>query len=178
MDSLRLTNLPEFGPEDTVTSEVIEHPKCTTDRSISRQVALQVLYEVDSAHHSIENVISEQLQENPVTGKVARYLRRLVDGVARHRQTLDTVIQEYAPEWPLDQVAIVDRNILRIAIYELIFEPRVPVGVAIDEAVALADLFGGDGAPRFVNGVLGALADHLDTLRTAYAPSESEGENS
>jgi N utilization substance protein B len=78
-------------------------------------------------------------------------------GVQTYRTYIDSVVGELAPEWPIDQIAAVDRNVLRIAIYELLFEPEIPPKVAINEAVELAKLFGSESSPRFVNGVLGSL---------------------
>jgi len=82
----------------------------------------------------------------------------LLSGVLKHRVKLDEMIQHYAPEWPVDQMAVVDRNVLRIAIYEFYISKLTPTKVAINEAVELAKLFGSDSAPRFINGVLGAVA--------------------
>jgi transcription antitermination protein NusB len=176
VDVDKVTNLPDFGPDDEVVSEVIEHEKITTDRSIARRIALQVLYEVDCTNHEAEGVIEEHLQTPDASKKAIRYMRRLVRGVLDNRSQLDGIIQRYAPEWPLDQVAFVDRNILRIATYEMVFIPRIPIGVAIDEAVSLANLFGGDSALRFINGVLGTLADNIDDIRASQAPSGDEQE--
>jgi N utilization substance protein B len=174
VDADKVSNLPDFGPDDEIVSEIIEHEKVTTDRSIARRIALQVLYEVDCTNHNAEGVIEEHLQTPDTNKKAIRYMRRLVRGVLENLNQLDGIIQKYAPEWPLDQVAIIDRNILRIATYEIVFEPRIPIGVAIDEAVALANLFGGDSALRFVNGVLGTLADNIDDLKTSPASSGDE----
>jgi N utilization substance protein B len=97
------------------------------------------------------------------------YAQQLVTGVLQYRDRLDVVIKHYAPEWPLDQMAIVDRNILRLAIYELLIEPSAPMRVTIDEAVALARLYGAEGSIRFVNGVLGTLTTDEDRVRQLLA---------
>ena len=104
-------------------------------------------------------------------------MEQLVTGVARHLALIDNVIQPFAPEFPVKHLAVVDRNILRIAIYEFALAQIVPMGVAIDEAVSLAKAFGADASPRFVNGVLGNLMEDKDViarLKLAYIPSESE----
>ncbi|MCA9872282.1 MAG: transcription antitermination factor NusB, partial [Anaerolineales bacterium] len=80
-------------------------------------------------------------------------------------EEMDMLISRYAPEWPLDQMAVIDRNILRIAIFEFLIDGETPVKVAINEAVELAKTYGSDSAPRFVNGVLGTLADKVSALR-------------
>jgi N utilization substance protein B len=167
-----VSDFSDFDPNEVELTEVIE-PKeeASNERSAARRAALQVLYEVDAAHHPVNDVINSRLQEPPHLSKRAvRYLRLLVPGVMEHRERLDIIIRQYAPEWPLEQVAIVDRNILRMAIYELGVQVSTPVGVVIAEAVELAGLFGAEGTPRFVNGVLGALADNLETVRKLFAP--------
>ena len=91
----------------------------------------------------------------------AEFALSLVDGVIAHRGELDKVIAKHAPEWPVDQLAVVDRNVLRIALFELLYLQDVPLKVAVNEAVELGKTFGSDTAPRFVNGVLGAfLQEH------------------
>jgi N utilization substance protein B len=82
---------------------------------------------------------------------------------------MDRLIARYAPEWPLDQMAVIDRNVLRIAMYEFLVTDETPVKVAINEAVELAKVYGSDSAPRFINGVLGTLADHLEELKREVA---------
>jgi transcription antitermination factor NusB len=99
---------------------------------------------------------------------------RLANGVVRYRQQLDRILQKFAPEWPIDQVAIIDRNILRLALYEIAIDAQTPLSVAIDEAVNLARLFGAEGAPRFINGVLGTVAANLNVVMDALANARQE----
>lgn len=171
MDEFRQSMYPEFNPEDVIESVVIEHPGATNDRSAARRIALQVLYEIDSAGHKLGDVMAQQLEYHELNPKATQYLHLLVSNAVRHRDDLDHAIQEHAPEWPLDQVALVDRNILRLTVTEFAIIGQVPVKVAIDEAVELAKLFGAESAPRFVNGVLGALADDVARLRKRFKPS-------
>ncbi len=126
-------------------------------RHRARIVALQALYEIDCAGHKPEAVLERRLQEIqlPETGET--FARELAQGVISRREWLDELIGRYAPEWPVEQIAIIDRNILRIAIYELLVGEDTPVKVAINEAVELAKTFGSDSSGRFVNGVLGTL---------------------
>ncbi len=126
------------------------------ERRLARQLAIQALYEVDLVAHPIGEVLSQRFAENELPPRVQTYAQKLVVGVAQSRELLDHYIQSHAQEWPLDQVAIIDRNLLRIALYEFTIG-GVPVKVAINEAVELAKRYGSDSAPRFVNGVLGAL---------------------
>jgi transcription antitermination protein NusB len=128
-------------------------------RREARILAFKVLYEVDLAHHPPSAVLERLLTEDRVDDRATEYARELVDGVLRERADLDRVIQERAPTWPLRQMAAVDRTILRLGLYETRHKRGiVPVRVAINEAIELAKLFGGESSPRFVNGVLGHLA--------------------
>ncbi len=137
-------------------------------RRKARSMALQALYEIDCTSHPVEEVLRQRLGDDPLDQPTETFLCSLVGGVLEHRQTLDALIHEHAPEWPVDQMAVVDRNILRIAIYELIFSQHTPLKVAINEAVELAKIFGSDSAPRFVNGVLGTLAAKHDQLVATF----------
>ena len=127
-------------------------------RRKARAVALQVLYETDCTTHPAELVLAQRLEEQPLSADLTEFARRLVDGVLARAETLDELIHKHAPEWPLGQMAIIDRNILRMAIWEFAVDRQTPLKVAINEAVELAKLYGSDSAPRFINGVLGALA--------------------
>ncbi|MBI4791096.1 MAG: transcription antitermination factor NusB [Chloroflexi bacterium] len=126
-------------------------------RRQARAVALQALYEIDSVGHSRDQVIQGRIEDEGLPAEGAEFATALVRGVAEQRDRLDAIIKKHAPEWPVDQLATVDRNILRIALFELQHAGDVPIKVAINEAVELAKLFGSDTAPRFVNGVLGAF---------------------
>ncbi len=127
-------------------------------RRKARAVALQALYELDCASHPVDEVIACRLEEQPLSDEGGEFARQLIVGVISRKAVLDELIHKHAPEWPLDQIAILDRNILRIAIYELIVDDSVPIKVAINEAVELAKTFGAESTPRFINGVLGTLA--------------------
>jgi N utilization substance protein B len=127
------------------------------DRHRARILALQALYEIDLVHHDPEVVLQQRFAVKPLAEAGRDFARTLVQGILDHRAGLDALIQENAPEWPLDQVAVIDRNILRMAVFEFSIEGNTPVKVAINEAVELAKLFGSDSSGRFVNGVLGAI---------------------
>jgi N utilization substance protein B len=130
-------------------------------RRRARMITLQALYEIDSVHHAPTTVLEERLAEKPLPPAGEAFARALLDGVLVHLPQLDDMIHTYAPEWPLEQMAIIDRNILRMAIYEFAINGETPVKVAINEAVELAKLFGSDSSRRFVNGVLGTLATKI-----------------
>jgi N utilization substance protein B len=130
-------------------------------RRKAREIALQVLYELECTRHAVEDVLAQRLEEKPLDPDGEAFARQIVTGVLEHAQSLDDQIQRHAPEWPLDQMALVDHGILRIALWEFGVGRQTPVKVAINEAVELAKEFGSDSAPRFVNGVLGAAAAEL-----------------
>jgi N utilization substance protein B len=130
-------------------------------RRQAREIALQALYEIDCSGHASQQTLEHLIQDNRLSEEGAKFANELVLGVLQARAQLDQIIARHAPEFPVDQLAIVDRNILRIALHELQFNADVPIKVAINEAVELAKTFGSDTAPRFVNGVLGAfLQEH------------------
>ena len=134
-------------------------------RTKARSLALQVLYETDIAiNHLPGEIFKSRLEDNKLADELVEFARKIVFGVLPLKQDLDQLIAKYAPEWPLDQIAAIDRNILRIAFWEFAVSRDTPVKVAINEAVELAKLYGSDSAPRFVNGVLGTLADHENEI--------------
>jgi N utilization substance protein B len=134
-------------------------------RRRARRVALEALYEIDVANHDPAEVLERRLADQPVESVGATFAHKLVNGVLEHQGGMDDLIARYAPEWPLDQMAVIDRNVLRIAIFEFLVDTETPVKVAINEAVELAKLYGSDSAPRFINGVLGTLAEQFEQLR-------------
>jgi N utilization substance protein B len=126
-------------------------------RRRARSIVLQALYELDFSGHDPATVLAGRLEDRPLPDTAEGFARLLLQGVHVYRAYLDSVVSELAPEWPIDQIAAVDRNVLRIAVYELLFMPETPPKVAINEAVELAKVYGADNSSRFVNGVLGTL---------------------
>lgn len=139
-----------------------------------RNLVLKILYEVDCSAHPVEDVLSRYLAEEEFSEDAVTFSRHLLYGVLDHQSELDKLIHEHAPEWPVEQMALIDRNILRIAILELTTFAETPLKVAINEAVELAKTYGSDSAPRFINGVLGALASKNADLIVPH-PSKSKG---
>jgi len=131
------------------------------ERRKARRLALQALYEIDSAGHGVEEVVARLLVEAGLSEESHAFVRELVDGVIQNKDKLDRSIQKFAPAWPIAQIPVVDRNILRLAIFEVLLDNRVPVKVAINEAVELAKTFGSDNSARFVNGVLGSVSTQV-----------------
>jgi N utilization substance protein B len=121
-------------------------------------MALQALYEMDTVGHPPEETLSRLLDQNAVSEEVAVFARELVAGVLENRERIDAVIARAAPAYPVEQLAVVDRNILRLAIHEVLMNNETPVRAAINEAVELAKKFGSDSSARFVNGVLGSVS--------------------
>jgi transcription antitermination factor NusB len=176
-------------------------------RTLARGIAIQALYEIDTAERPSESVIESYanikipsddvrvtayislrscfdeslplvdgeenyvLQDPNLTLSVELYqlFQKLVRGVVKYRVILDELIQEYAPEWPLEQLAVIERNILRMALFEMILYRKTPVSVAINEAVEMAKIYGSDTSARFINGVLGAMDDQRDTVKKKLA---------
>jgi N utilization substance protein B len=127
-------------------------------RHKARTIALQALYEVDAVARRPEAVTERLLSEANLTGENNDFVRGLVSGTLKNREEIDRTIRKHAPAWPVDQIAIIDRNILRLAIFEILFDNKVPVKVAVNEAVELAKTFGSEKSSRFINGVLGAVS--------------------
>ena len=130
-------------------------------RRKARRALLQVLYEVDTSSHSLEESLDWVTEQAHLDKNGSSFIRHLAEEVIAQRDNLDIEIQRYAQSWPVEQLSPVDRNILRIAIYEVKRGQEVPLQVAINEAVELAKRFGGEGSPRFINGVLGAVAESM-----------------
>ena len=145
-------------------------------RRRARCLTLEILYEHDVAEHEplvilqrrIDDPIAEDIPDaepEAYSLSTQEFATALLNGVTRYNEQIDTLISRFAPEWPLEQIAVIDRNILRLAIYEILIDDNTPTKVAINEAVELAKLYGSDSAPRFVNGVLGTLTEKTDELR-------------
>ncbi len=136
-------------------------------RTRARGTALQILYEVDLVGHPLGEVLQNRLREADLESRLVAFVTEIVRGVWPIHEKLDAFIAEHAPEWPVDQVAIIDRNILRIALWEFAISHDTPIKVAINEAVELAKAYGSESSSRFVNGVLGSLAERQNELRQA-----------
>ena len=154
-------------------------------RHLARITAMQVLYEIDVADHSASEVLTRTFDDPDLTDEdegpagdaladIRERVERLVRGVMENHREIDPYIAEAAPAFPIAQLPAVDRNVLRLAIYELLRETEVPPKAAINEAVELAKRFGGENSSRFVNGVLGTIAAKIDRERNA---PESEATN-
>lgn len=134
------------------------------NRHLARTIALQTLYEWDfnNQHGNPAELIKRNIEEFAPEFDDQQFSERLVKHVQENLSKLDAVIREYAPEWPLEQITVVDRNVLRIGIYELQYDKEIPPKVAINEAIELAKTFGGPSSGKFINGVLGTIYKQME----------------
>ncbi len=130
----------------------------TGPRRKARAIALQALYEIDSTRHEVEAVVNRLLAEGGLSEENNAFVHELVTNVVQNKGEIDRTIQRFATAWPVGQISVIDRNILRLAISEILFDNKVSIKVAINEAVELAKKFGSDSSPKFVNGVLGSVS--------------------
>jgi N utilization substance protein B len=137
-------------------------------RTKARGVALQVLYEYDLTGHALGDALEARLSEENLEEQLSQFASQIISGVIPITPQLDEVISKHAPEWPLDQVAVIDRNILRIALWEFGVAKCTPLKVAINEAIELAKVYGSDSSPRFINGVLGSLVSHNIEIQNQF----------
>jgi N utilization substance protein B len=135
-------------------------------RHKARELALQVLYEIDSVKHTSTEALQYILTRVEVSDEVGQFAGELVEGVLKNKEQLDQNIRDFAPAWPLDQISLVDRNVLRLAIFEILHDNKIPVKVAINEAVELAKTFGSNNSSRFINGVLGSVSNLVTNKKT------------
>jgi N utilization substance protein B len=136
-----------------------------SNRHLSRTIAMQTLYEWDfngQKETDLDGLLSYNLGEFAPGFNDEGFAQRLVVGVLKNNKDIDSLIKKYATEWPIEQITIVDRNILRIGVYELKFDPEIPSKVAINEAIEVAKTFGGESSGKFVNGVLGAIYKEME----------------
>jgi len=126
-------------------------------RRKARIAALQELYEIDCTKHKVEETSARLRAGETLSQEVLSFSEELVKGVLKHKSELDAFIKKFAPAFPIEQMSIIDRNILRLAIFEILFSDRTPFKVAINEAIELAKTFGSESSSRLVNGVLGVV---------------------
>ena len=159
---------PQLMPSPALTTvppnTTLKRPSIAVTRRKARVIAVQVLYEIDGSDHEVASALETRLDESAAPDANA-YTRKLVYGVLANRPKIDKIIATHAPNWPIQQMAMVDRNILRVAIYEILMAGETPPKVAINEAVELGKIYGADRSPMFVNGVLGALMQPERTVR-------------
>ena len=138
-----------------------------SNRHLSRTIAMQTLYEWDFNHRSqkLQDLIEENIQQYSEATETQKFIEDLVRGITKKMPEINEVIVKYAPEWPIEKITIIDRNILRIGIYEMMFNQQVPPKVIINEAIEMAKTFGGSSSSKFVNGVLGSVFNDLGKIK-------------
>lgn len=135
------------------------------NRHLSRTIAMQTLYQWDfkgQREKNLDKILKKNLTDFAPGFNDEGFSKHLIDGVLKNKKTIDELIKKYATEWPIEQITIVDRNVLRIGIYELKFDPDIPSKVAINEAIEVAKAYGGESSGKFVNGVLGAIYKEME----------------
>ncbi len=133
-------------------------------RRKARIAALQTLFENDCVSHHTETSLGWLQEEYTLPEEALVFARELVSGVLDNKDRIDAMIQSHAPVWPVEQLSAIDRNILRLAIFEISIDNKVPLKAAINEAVELAKAFGSDSSPKFINGVLGTISAKSNSL--------------
>jgi transcription antitermination protein NusB len=135
------------------------------NRHLLRTVALQSLFEWDfnNRQGDISEIVNHALEEFAPGAEDVDFARELITGVVDNMEAIDAIIVETAPEWPIAQITVIDRNVLRLGIFELMFSKKIPPKVAINEAVEMGKRFGGESSGKFVNGVLGTLYKNLES---------------
>ncbi len=133
--------------------------RAPNSRRVTRVAVLQALSEVDCVSHALDDVLSHRRESLALSPPADRFLTSMAEGVLENIQQLDKIITEFAPHWPVPNMSVIDRNLLRMAIYEITMRGDTPPKVAINEAVELAKVFGSESSPRFVNGVLGSVME-------------------
>jgi len=144
-----------------------------SNRHLARTIALQTLYQWDfngKKDWDLPAVVKRNLHEFAPQFDDKGFIENLVGGVIKNQPEIDALIIKYAPEWPIEQITMVDRNVLRIGIQEMKYDPEIPEKVAINEAIELAKTFGGESSGKFVNGVLGTIYKELGEKKPAALP--------
>lgn len=136
------------------------------NRHLSRTIAMQTLFAWDfnnQENNNLKELVAQNFEQFAPSFDDQGFVENLVQGVLDHLEEINNHIVKYATEWPLDQITIVDRNVLRLGIYELVYDQKIPAKVAINEAIEVAKTFGGDSSGKFINGVLGAIMKEMPT---------------
>ena len=135
-------------------------------RRKARECALQILFELEFSPDQLEEILKDYWAAQPVKAEVKEYATWLVEGLRQHRAEIDRTIEQASEHWRLDRMAMVDRNILRMAVFELFFEKTLSPPIIIDEAIEVARKFSGDEAAVFVNGILDGIYKSLKQDRS------------
>jgi len=142
-------------------------------RSKAREIALCILYQVEIAKRDYVELLNIFYEDNPQRQEIVEFASQLVEGIIKNLPSIDSLIRKYAKNWEIERMAVVDRNIIRMGIFEIIFLDDIPPKVSINEAIELAKRFGDKDSPRFVNGVLDKIYK-LEGSKTEEQPESDE----
>lgn len=134
-------------------------------RREARELVLKILYAWDVGKNDADQVMEQLFNEENTTESGRVFCRSLVNGVIANLVAIDKLISKYSTDWPLDRMAVVDRNLMRIAVFEILFSDGVPSAVAVNEAIEIAKSYGSEESPRFVNGILGNIIKDLSQIK-------------
>lgn len=135
-------------------------------RRLAREIAMQTLFAVDLGHELPEEMLALLGGQKSLSAPGTVFSKQLVEGVLTRLVLLDKIIKKYALEWDLERLAAIDRNLLRMALFEMIFLPEIPPAVVINEVLEIAKIYSSSEAPRFINGILGKIIMDLELIRT------------
>lgn len=136
-------------------------------RKLAREWCFKILFAIDAGGNTLDDAMKITV-DRPVNEDTTEFILKEVNGVLKEREYIDRIIDEYCIDWKLERLNVVDRNILRLAIYEMFFSDDIPLSVSINEAVEMAKKYGDEKSPKFVNGVLGAIARDREKLRSRF----------
>lgn len=148
-----------------MSSSSMLHKQSASTRRMARELALRLLYQVDIGRMPLEECFEFAVEHMPMDEAGQQFARELATGTLRHLEEIDSIIARFAIGWPPERQPAPDRNVLRLAVYELVYHPETPPSVVISEAVELAKKYNSDESGRFVNGVLGSVFKHLEEYR-------------
>lgn len=129
------------------------------NRRQAREKSLQILYQFDVTKVNIQEIIDQRLEEETINENVRTFIANIIEGTVNNLDEIDNIIKQYAVDWTIERMPTVDRNILRIAIYEMNYTKGTPIKVILNEAIELAKTFGSDNSAKFINGILGKIKD-------------------
>ncbi len=141
------------------------------ERRRSRAIAVEILYQKEMTDFSLDTIFERRIESSGE--KVSGFSKKLLKGIEANQEMIDGLIDDYAKNWAIERLPVVDRNILRISIYEMVYEPEIPASVSINEAIELAKIYGSVESGKFVNGVLGQVARNLEENEKEPSKKES-----
>lgn len=144
-------------------------------RTLAREMAFKLLFQTDVGRNPWQQAMDRMLEEEPLPDKSREFLEQLVKGTLQHLKEIDQLISQHSREWSLERMANTDRNILRMAVFEIKYIEDVPAGAAINEAVELAKRYGDENSGKFVNGILGQIVREMTSETSGQVPESTEG---